>query len=384
MVRFCYFYTSQSKKMNFTPLSFLQKLALVTISIIGLGFLIKLGQSILAPFFLAFLLAMLFVPFANFLERKLKFPRSISTFVSVFIMIGILIGMGYFFGTQLADFSKDVPKLEKQFVTAFNDLQHWVSKTFNVNTQEQFKYINEALNKLLSSTGVILGFTLSIFSTSLGFFFFCILFFIFILNYRRLLNQFIINVFDDKHLEKVKEVVGEIQSMTKKYITGLCIQVVIVSTITSIMLTIVGVKYAILLGVLTGVLNVIPYIGILFSMVISCFIAFATGTPSQCIYVLIGYVAVHAVDGNVILPFVVGSKVKINALFSFIGILIGEHLWGISGMFLCIPAMAIIKIIFERVDGLKPWGKLLGEEEKPDRKKKSYRISKGFTLEEKD
>ncbi len=360
------------------------KLALVIISIIGLGYLVRLGQSILAPFFLAFLLAMLFVPFANLLERKIKLPRSISTMVSVFIMIGVLLGLGYFFGTQLANFSKDVPKLEKQFVSVFNELQHWISEKFNVNTKEQFQYINQGLNKLLSSTGVILGFTLSIFSTGLGFLFFCILFFVFILNYRRLLNQFIINVFDDKHIDKVREVVGEIQSMTKKYITGLCIQIVIVSIITSLTLTIIGVKYAILLGVLTGVLNVIPYIGVLFSMVISCFIAFATGSPSQCIYVLIGYVIIHAIDGNVILPFVVGSKVKINALFSFIGILVGEHLWGISGMFLCIPAMAIVKIIFERVDGLKPWGNLLGEEEKPDRKKKSYKISRTITLQEKD
>ncbi|GCE36026.1 AI-2E family transporter [Sporomusaceae bacterium FL31] len=93
---------------------------------------------------------------------------------------------------------------------------------------------------------------------------------------------------------------------------------------------------------------------------------------------------VHAIDGNIVLPFVVGSKVKINALFSFIGILLGEHLWGISGMFLCIPAIAIIKIIFERVDGLKPWGKLLGEEEKPHKKKKSYKISKNITLKEMD
>jgi predicted PurR-regulated permease PerM len=70
-----------------------------------------------------------------------------------------------------------------------------------------------------------------------------------------------------------------------------------------------------------------------------------------------------------VLPFVVGSKVKINALFSFIGILLGEHLWGIAGMFLCIPAIAIIKIICERVDDLKPWGKLLGEEKTQKRRK---------------
>jgi predicted PurR-regulated permease PerM len=370
--------------MNFIKLPFLLKLALAVISIIGIGYLIKLGQSILAPFFLAFLMAMLFLPLANFMERKLKFPRSVSTIVSVMMMLVILTGMIFFFGSQISSFSKDLPHLSKQFNLVFHNLQNWVSHTFNVKIDEQLTYLDQGLNKLLSSSGMILGFTFGIFSTSLGFLAFFILFFIFILNYRRILNNFIVNVFNEKHKSSVQEVVSEVRIMTKRYIIGLCLQVIIVSVLATTVLTILGVKYAILLGVLTGLLNVIPYIGIAISLLISCFIAFATGTVSTCVYVAIGYVIVHAIDGNIVLPFVVGSKVKINALFSFIGILLGEHLWGISGMFLCIPAIAIIKIIFERVDGLKPWGKLLGEEEKPHKKKKSYKISKNITLKEMD
>ncbi|MGD1320271.1 AI-2E family transporter [Chryseobacterium sp. 2R14A] len=370
--------------MNFFKLPFLPKLALAVISIIGIGYLIKLGQSILAPFFLAFLMAMLFLPIANFLEKKLRFPRSVSTIVSVMMMLTILTGMIFFFSTQISSFSKDIPHLTKQFNLVFHNLQTWVSHTFNVKIDEQLDYLDQGLNKLLSSSGIILGFTFGIFSTSLGFLAFFILFFIFILNYRRILNNFIVNVFNEKHKASVQEVVSEVRIMTKRYIIGLCLQVIIVSVLTTIVLTILGVKYAILLGVLTGLLNVIPYIGICISLLISCFIAFATGTVSTCVYVAIGYVIVHAIDGNIVLPFVVGSKVKINALFSFIGILLGEHLWGISGMFLCIPAIAIIKIIFERVDGLQPWGKLLGEDEKPNKKKKSYKISKNITLKEMD
>lgn len=347
--------------MNAIKLPFVVKLSLVVVSIIGIGYLIRLGQSILAPFFLAFLLAMLFVPISNFMEKKLRFSRGLSSIFSVLIMVIIMGGLGYFFTSQLANFSEDLPKLSQQFESVFHNLQMWVSKTFNLQINKQFEYINEGFNKLLSSSGLILGFTFGVFSSGLAFLFFCLLFFIFILNYRRVLNTFIINVFDSKHEVKVQEIVTEVQVMTKKYITGLLIQIVIVSSLTSIMLTILGVKYAILLGVLTGILNVIPYIGILISLVISMFIAFATGEPSTCLYVAIGYVAVHVIDGNLVLPFVVGSKVKINALFSFIGILVGEHLWGISGMFLCIPAMAIFKIIFERIESLKPWGRLLGE-----------------------
>ncbi|MFP3596289.1 AI-2E family transporter [Chryseobacterium sp. SIMBA_029] len=370
--------------MNFLKLPFLVNLTLVVVSVIGVGYLLVLGQSILAPFFFAFLMAMLFLPIATFMERRLRFPRSISTMTSVMIMLVILTGLIYFFGSQLSNFSKDLPHLRMQFNTVFHNLQKWVSETFHVKIDEQLGYIDQGLNKLLSSSGVILGFTFGIFSTGLGFILFFILFFIFILNYRRVLNNFIVNVFNEKHKTSVQEVVTEIRIMTKKYITGLCLQVLIVSILASIVLTVFGVKYAVLLAVLTGLLNVIPYLGIFISLLISCFIAFATGTPSTCIYVVIGYIGVHIIDGNIVLPFVVGSKVKINALFSFIGIILGEHLWGIAGMFLCIPAIAIIKIIFERIDGLKPWGKLLGEEEKPHKKKKSYKISKNITLKEMD
>lgn len=370
--------------MNFIRLPFLVKLTLVVISIIGIGYLLALGESILAPFFLAFLMAMLFLPAATFMEKRLRFTRSLSTITSVMIMLIILTGLVYFFGSQLSDFSKDIPHLQVQFTKVFNDLQHWISDTFHVKIDEQFDYLDQGLNKLLSSTGLILGFTFGIFSTGIGFIIFFILFFIFILNYRRILNNFIVTVFSEKHKASVQEVVNEVRIMTKKYILGLCLQVMIVSILTSTVLAILGVKYAILLGVLTGLLNVIPYLGICIGLLISCFIAFATTTPSTCIYVVIGYIGVHIIDGNIILPFVVGSKVKINALFSFIGIIIGEHLWGIAGMFLCIPAIAILKIIFERVPGLQPWGKLLGEEERPHKKKKSYKISKNITLKEMD
>ncbi|HET8574120.1 MAG TPA: AI-2E family transporter [Edaphocola sp.] len=370
--------------MKILKLPFIANLALALISLLAIGYLLRLGQSIIAPFFLAFLLAMLFLPFADFLERKLHFPRSVSSLCSLLVMIVVLGGLGYFFGTQLSDFSNDIPQLQNQFTMVFHQLQEWISHSFHVNTDKQFDYLNQGLDKLLSSSGLILGVTLGIFSTGIGFFFFALLFFIFILNYRRVLNNFIINVFADRHREKVKEVVREIEAMTRSYISGVCIQICIVSMLTSVVLSVLGVKYAILLGVLTGLLNVIPYIGIAISLVISCFIAFATATPVTCLYVLFGYLGVHAIDGNIILPFVVGSKVKINALFSFIGIIVGEHLWGISGMFLCIPALAIIKIIFERVDGIRPWGALLGEGEKPDKKKRTMKISKKITFEEKE
>ena len=364
-------------------LPFVLRLALILISILAVGYLAKIGKTVLAPLFFSILMALLFLPFANFLERKLRFSRTISTFSSLLLMMAVLTGLVYFFSTQLSDFANDLPVLKSQVSESFTELQIWISKTFDLNFNAQMSYLNQALEKLLSSTALILGFTVSMFSSTMAFFLFSALFFIFILNYRRLLYQFIISIFHNQHFERVNEGIMEIQKIIKEYISGLFIQIVIVSTLTSILLSVLGVKYAILLGVLTGLMNVIPYVCIIFSTLIACLISFATG-GNHTLFVLVGYFIIHAIDGNIILPLVVGSKVKINALFTFIGLLIGEELWGISGMFLSIPFLAILKIIFERVEGLQPWGSVLGEETKVKKARKKYKITKNITLEEKD
>ncbi|MEC5157354.1 AI-2E family transporter [Chryseobacterium sp. MP_3.2] len=369
--------------MREIKLPFVLRLPLILISILSVGYLAMIGQGILAPLFFAVLMALLFLPFTNFLEKKLRFSRVFSTFSSLLVMLIFLYGLIYFFSTQMSDFVNDFPVLKEQVFKSFNELQIWVSKTFNLKINRQMTYINQGLEKLLASTALILGFTVSMFSSAMAFFLFSALFFIFILNYRRVLYRFIISVFKENHFEKVNEGIAEIQKIIKEYISGLVIQIIIVSILTAILLTILGVKYAILLAVLTGLLNVIPYVGIIFSALLACLISFATG-GNHTLLVGLGYFAIHAVDGNIILPLVVGSKVKINALFTFIGLLIGEQLWGISGMFLSIPLLAILKIIFERVEGMEPWGKVLGEESKLNRRRRKYKITKKITLEEKE
>lgn len=365
-------------------LPFLIKLTFVLVSIFCIGYLLNLGKIILAPLFFALLISLLFLPFANFLEQKLKFNRSFSTLVSVLILILILFGMAFFFGNQFSSLSEDWPQLQKQLTHSFRDLQTWVSQHFNINFSKQIKYLNEAGDKILSSSTTILGTTLAIFSSSLAFAVFSVIFFIFILKYRRVLYTFMKSVFQEEHRSKVEEISTEIQKIIKKYITGLFIEIFIVSTLTSIFLAILDVKYAILLGTLTGVLNVIPYVGIFISAILASFISFATGDISKFLFVLLGYFGIHLIDSNIILPFIVGSKVKINALFSFLIILIGESLWGITGMFLGIPFLAIIKIILDRIDGLKPWGALLGEDVKAIRPKRKLKINKKITIQEKD
>lgn len=141
------------------------------------------------------------------------------------------------------------------------------------------------------------------------------------------------------------------------------IEMGIVAVLTTVGLMIIGVPYAILLGTITAILNLIPYIGILVAGCISIVVALTNSTE---VSVVVGVIVVNAVvqlfDNNFLIPKIVASKVKINALVSIVAVFVGGALAGVIGMFLAIPLSAMLKVIFDRINGLEPWGILMGDD----------------------
>jgi len=142
----------------------------------------------------------------------------------------------------------------------------------------------------------------------------------------------------------------------------LVIESIIIAILNTSALFALGIEYAILLGVIGALLNVIPYVGGLIAVALPMMVALATkSTGMYAFYVLILYYIIQLIDNNIIVPLIVSSKVKINALFSIIVLFAGNALWGILGMFLSIPLLAVAKVIMENITPLKPWGFLLGD-----------------------
>jgi predicted PurR-regulated permease PerM len=171
----------------------------------------------------------------------------------------------------------------------------------------------------------------------------------------------------------VSEIVTQIKTVIQQYLIGLVIEAGIMATLNTTALLILGIQYAILLGIISALLNVIPYIGGLIGVILPMIVALATKSSYwSAIYVLIAFYAIQLFDNNFIVPKIVASKVKINALFSIIVVFVGNALWGIPGMFLSIPLLAIVKLIFDHLEPLKPWGFLLGDTMPPLLKIKSF------------
>lgn len=350
----------QQKKVPFVI-----RLTCVLLSIIAITYISIVGKSILVPLVIGFLVSMLLLPLANFQERKLKFPRIVSSLVSPILFSLVVIAVFFFIGTQMAQFTDDLPEFKQQIETLFHDAQVFVYDKFGVSEEEQINYIQKNAEEVIKKgSGVVSTAVMSVTSmlASSTFVFLGIFFF---LLYRSHLVKFLIWCFPPSDQSKVRVVITEIQSIIKQYIFGLLIQVVAVSTLMFIAYSIIGIKYALLFAVLCGVLNLIPYIGIFSATVLAAVVTLATGDPIQALWVVIAVIVVNSIDGNIITPKIIGSKVALNSFVVLFGIVIAESIWGIAGMFLAIPILAIFKIIFDNVEGLRPYGFVLGEDGAP-------------------
>lgn len=344
---------------------FVIRLACVLFSIIAITYISIVGKSILVPLVIGFLVAMLLLPVANFQERKLKFPRIVSSLISPILFSLAVIAVFFFIGTQMAQFTEDLPEFQQQIEKLFHEAQVFVYDRFGVSEEEQINYIQKNAEEVLKRGSGVVGTALTSVTSMLASSTFVFLGVFFFLLYRSHLVKFLIWCFPPSDQSKVREVINEIQSIIKQYIFGLLIQVIAVSSLMFIAYSIIGIKYALLFAVLCGVLNLIPYIGIFSATLLAAVVTLATGDPIQALWVVIAVIVVNSIDGNIITPKIIGSKVALNSFVVLFGIVIAESIWGIAGMFLAIPVLAIFKIIFDNVDGLRPYGFVLGEDNAP-------------------
>ncbi len=186
-----------------------------------------------------------------------------------------------------------------------------------------------------------------------------------LLYYRIHIRRFLFAVFKKEQKEDVENVIMQSKLMIRTYMIGLLIEMSIVATANSAGLLILGVKYAIFFGVFAAVLNLIPYIGMFTATVFTVLVTLTTSNnTSDIIWIVVILYGIHMIDVNILMPNIVASRLRINALISILGVIIGGALTGISGLFLSVPTIAFIKIICDQVDSLKPWGMLMGDDKK--------------------
>lgn len=337
---------------------FYAKAALISIGLFAFVYTMYLGQDIIIPVVFGTIIAILLNPFVNYLMGK-RINKVVSITIAVTLTILLVVGVFYVVSSQVTMFSETWPLLKAKFTTSSNEFVHWISEKFNIRVSKINAWTKETQSdaidnfelgqRLTQVGGMLLTLTL------LPIYLFMILY------YKPLLLNFIRMLFHKEHHTVVEEILFKTKKIIQTYLVGLFFEMVIVAVLNSVGLLLLGIDYAIILGITGALLNLIPYIGGVVAVILPAVIAFVT---KESVYypflVVVLYAFVQLVDNNYVIPKVVASRVKINALISVIVLLIGGALWGVAGMFLSIPLTAILKVIFDHIEPMKPWGFLLG------------------------
>jgi len=315
-------------------------------------------REILTPICFSLMLAILLNRLVLKFERY-KIPKALAIILSLLIAFTIILSIGYFLSSQILSFGDDLPVLKKKFIELFTRLQQTIQMNFGFSIKQQDQWFSEAQSGLKPFIGETLGTV----AGSMGVMFLLPVYTYLLLYYKKMILGFLYEVFADADSGKVAEVLQQTKGAIQSYMTGLLLEALVVAILNTTALLLFGVKYAMLIGVIGAILNILPYIGGIIAIALPLIVATITkdGIQTQ-LGITAAYLVIQFIDNNILVPMIVSSKVKINALVSIVVVLLGGSLWGLSGMFLSIPFTAIIKIIFDRIDELKPWGKLLGTE----------------------
>lgn len=321
-------------------------------------YILKNLGDIITPLAFSVIIAILLNPLVNKLQKR-KVKKVPAILIAMLIAILVVGGIFYFLSTQIAGFAETIPALKAKFTSLLGTLQIWLQQKFGLSLQKQLQLVNEAAN----SSKALIGGTLDTVMGTIGVILLLPVYVFLFLYYKTLILNFLFKVFSERNADKVSEILAQTKVAIQSYMVGLLMEAGIVAVLNSTALLIIGVQYAILLGVIGAVLNMLPYIGGLIAIALPVLMAtvISDGYTMQ-LWIIVAYVIIQFIDNNFLVPRIVSSKVQINALISIVAVLLGGALWGVAGMFLSIPVVGILKIIFDRIDGLQPWGELLGDE----------------------
>lgn len=340
-------------------LPFYVKTSIIIIGLFAFVYILYLTQSIIVPIIYSTIIAIVLSPMVNFFTKR-KVNEVLAISITLMIFIAVTIFIISFLSIQMMQFTDSFPKLVEKSNQIADSFELWASNRFSIDKIKIHSMVLKKRSEFISNGGVMIGETILSTGSRLLVALLIPVYVFMILVYQKHLIRFIHKLFNRKEYSDVDDVLSSTKLIIQGYLDGLFLEALIMAFLNSVTLLIIGVDYAILLGVLGAIVNVIPYIGGIISILFPVLIAIVSDTPSDALWVVISYLVIQFFDVHYIVPKVVASKVKINALISIIVVLSGGALWGFPGMFLSIPLTAIVKVIFDHIEPVKPWGFLLG------------------------
>lgn len=346
--------------MTQTKLSSYTKASLILVGIFVFVSMLSIAKAIILPVLYACFIAILLEPVVRYMVKR-GFNRALAALIVLILAISLLAGAVAFLASQASKLEAAWPELNLKIQELVRTVTTFLSEQFAMSSTEIDAYIDQMQEEMLSNGGSKIGITITVLGRIVSTVILTPVYTFMLLYYEPHILRFVHKLFTKAYDKKVTGVLSETKSLVQHYLFGLSIEIGILAILNTLGLLLVGIDYAILLGVTGAFLNLIPYLGGLIAVTTYTFVALLTKSPVHVLYVIGIYSVIQFFDNNFVVPKILGSKVKLNALVSFFVVIAGAALWGIPGMFLAIPVLGIVKLILDVSPSLSHWGEFLGE-----------------------
>lgn len=322
------------------------------------------AKPFLMPLTFAGLLAMLLLPLVKWLQKR-NIPHILAIILGILALIAFFAAVAFFTNLQITDIRQNSARLEQQAIAKYNSVRQYIAQMFGISPEKQQQFIEQQKSSASGNTGSSLtGLLTGIFGFLANALLTLVYIFLF-LYFRRKLKGFIVKLAPPGHADDAMKAINEAQKVSQQYLTGLFLMIVCLWIMYTIGFTIAGVKNALFFAIICGLLEIVPFVGNIAGTTLTLGMSLVQGDDSGVLIgIVVTYALVQFIQTYILEPLVVGAEVQINPLFTIIGLVAGEVLWGIPGMILAIPLLGIAKIICEHVPVLKPYAYLVGNDKK--------------------
>lgn len=335
------------------------RLAAILISIVLIILISAKLQVIIVPIVFSVIFSVMLYPLACKLETW-GVNKALAALLSVFIASIVIAALIFFLASQIASLNDQSPQLMEKFNLLVRKVQGHVSTHYGINKTEQTEQVQHQLDNLADNSARIIAVVIASVVSFLTDVLLIPLYVFFILYFRNFFLEFFYKAFSADNAI-IDEILGKMYSVIQSWLVGLIVVMGIVGALNTIGLLILGVQYAALFGFLAAFLLLIPYIGIAIGAILPAVMALIT---KDSYWYAVGVIAIFWViqilEGNLITPYIVGSKISINPVVAVLALILFGNLWGISGLILALPITAMCKIIFDAIPATQPYGFLLG------------------------
>jgi predicted PurR-regulated permease PerM len=339
--------------LTVTNTSIIRKLLLLFLVLGGLYY----AKAFLMPLCVGGIFATLLLPLCRTLENR-KVPRVLAVLLCLFIFLAVVAGIGTLVIWQFSELANNFALIRTSALEMVDSVQLFIVNHFGISIKVQARILHDEQPSIAGLLQFLLGSLAYVVTTFVLFSAYIFLF----LYYRTHLRIFLMKLIPPAQKEEMEKVLQGVTHVSQHYLLGMAKMIFLLWIMYGIGFSLIGVKNAIFFAILCGLLEIIPYLGNIIGTTLTLFVAFVNGaSPLLMLGILGTYAVVQFIQGWILEPIILGPHVKLNPFATIVALVLGNLLWGISGIFLAIPLVAMLKIVFDHIASLKPYGFLMGQ-----------------------